>query len=229
MNALVQCAIYLGVLLLLVKPLGAYMADVYEGKYRFLAPLENLVYRSAGVQAEEEMDWKRYLSGTLWFNALGFLLVYLLQRLQHRLPLNPQQLRDASKAGDRGRQPLEQPLALGPAASQIAIKQLGSNGGGFFNVNSAHPYENPTPLSNFLEMLSILLIPGALCYTFGRMVGDTRQGCALLAAMLVIFVPLLLGCTLAEQAGNPALAGLHVDQHASALQAGRNKEGHETR
>ena len=96
--------------------------------------------------------------------------------------------------------------SAGPAATQIAIKQLGTNGGGFFNVNSAHPFENPTPLSNFLEMLAILLIPAALCYTFGRMVGDTRQGWAVLAAMLVIFVPLTLGGYVAEQAGNPLLA-----------------------
>ena len=93
----------------------------------------------------------------------------------------------------------EQVLALGPAASQIAIKQLGTNGGGFFNVNSAHPFENPTPLSNFLEMLSILLIPAALCYTFGRMVGDTRQGWALLAAMTLVLLPLLLLCYGAEE------------------------------
>ncbi|KRE84680.1 ATPase [Rhodanobacter sp. Soil772] len=122
-----------------------------------------------------------------------------------------------------------QTLPMGPAASQIAIKQLGTNGGGFFNVNSAHPYENPTPFSNFLELLSILLIPAALCYTFGMMVGDRRQGWALLLAMLLIFVPLLLACTAAEQAGNPALAPLGVDQHASALQAGGNMEGKETR
>jgi len=122
-----------------------------------------------------------------------------------------------------------QTLPMGPAASQIAIKQLGTNGGGFFNVNSAHPYENPTPFSNFLELLSILLIPAALCYTFGMMVGDRRQGWALLLAMLLIFVPLLLACTAAEQAGNPALTSLGVDQHASALQAGGNMEGKETR
>src|SRR5574339_935736 len=87
---------------------------------------------------------------------------------------------------------------MGPAASQIAIKQLCTNGGGFFNVSSAHPFENPTPLSNFLQMLAILLIPAALCYTFGRMVGDTRQGWAVLAAMLVIFVPSVFACALAE-------------------------------
>ena len=320
MNALLQCAVYLGALLLLVKPLGAYMANVYVGRYRFLAPLENLVYRAAGVQAEEEMDWKRYLWGVLWFNLIGFAAVYALQRLQHLLPLNPQNFGAVSadssfntavsfisntnwqgyggestmsyltqmlglsvqnffsaatgmavlvalargfarkqtngigsvwadltrttlyillplslllagalvtqgvvqtfasyKTVDLVQQPLEfeqegkqlstreQTLPLGPAASQIAIKQLGSNGGGFFNVNSAHPYENPTPLSNFLEMLSILLIPGALCYTFGRMVGDTRQGWALLAAMTVVFIGFLAVCLLSERAGNPLL------------------------
>src|SRR5882672_7125725 len=320
MNALLQCAIYLGVLLLLVKPLGAYMADVYEGRYRFLAPLESLVYRAAGVRPEEEMDWKRYLWGVLWFNLIGFAAVYALQRLQHLLPLNPQKFGAVSadssfntavsfisntnwqgyggestmsyltqmlglgvqnflsaatgmavlialtrgfarkqtqgignvwadltrttlyillplslllsgvlvtqgvvqtfapyKTVDLVQQPLEfeqegkklstreQTLPLGPAASQIAIKQLGTNGGGFFNVNSAHPYENPTPLSNFLEMLSILLISAALCYTFGRIVGDTRQGWALLAAMTVVLVGFLAGCVLSEQAGNPAL------------------------
>ncbi len=123
----------------------------------------------------------------------------------------------------------EQILAVGPAASQVAIKQLGTNGGGFFNVNSAHPFENPTPLSNFLEMLSILLIPAALCFTFGMMVGDTRQGWALLMAMTLIFVPLVLVTVPAEQAGNPMLTALGLDQSASNQQAGGNMEGKETR
>ena len=122
-----------------------------------------------------------------------------------------------------------QTLPMGPAASQIAIKQLGTNGGGFFNANSAHPYENPTPFSNFIEMLAIFLIPAGLCYTFGSMVGDRRQGWAILATMLLIFIPLALGAIAAEQAGNPALHGLAVDQQASALQAGGNMEGKETR
>ncbi len=122
-----------------------------------------------------------------------------------------------------------QTLPMGPAASQIAIKQLGTNGGGFFNANSAHPYENPTPFSNFIEMLAIFLIPGGLCYTFGSMVGDRRQGWAILATMLLIFVPLAYGAIAAEQAGNPALHGLAVDQQASALQPGGNMEGKETR
>src|SRR3989454_3730544 len=308
MNALLQCAVYLGVPLLLVKPLGAYMANVYEGRYRFLAPLESFVYRAAGVHPEEEMDWKRYLWGTLWFNAIGFLFIYFIQRLQHLLPLNPQNFgavsadssfntavsfitntnwqgyggestmsyltqmlglsvqnfcsaatgmavlialaRGFARKQTQGignvwadltrttlyillplslllagvlvtqgvvqtfepyktvglvQQPLEQTLPLGPAASQIAIKQLGSNGGGFFSANSAHPPETPAPPSNFLEMLAILLISGALCYTFGRMVGDTRQGWALLVAMTVVFIGFLAVCLLSEQAGNPLL------------------------
>ena len=122
-----------------------------------------------------------------------------------------------------------QVLPMGPAASQVAIKQLGTNGGGFFNANSAHPFENPTGLSNFIEMLVIFLIPGGLCLTFGRMVGDKRQGWAILATMLLIFIPLALGLVAAEQAGNPALHGLAVDGQASALQSGGNMEGKETR
>ncbi len=123
-----------------------------------------------------------------------------------------------------------QKIAVGPAASQIAIKQLGTNGGGFFNVNSAHPLENPTPLSNFLQMLAILLIPAALCYTFGEMVGDRRQGWAVLAAMTVIFVPLCAVDVAAEQqrqpAARPALASISPRRD---LQAGGNMEGKETR
>jgi potassium-transporting ATPase potassium-binding subunit len=122
-----------------------------------------------------------------------------------------------------------QVVAVGPAASQIAIKQLGTNGGGFFNVNSAHPFENPTPLSNFLETLSILLIPAALCYTFGKMVGDTRQGWAILAAMTVIFVALLAGTIWAETTGNPSIAALGVDMHQSNINPGGNMEGKEER
>jgi len=123
----------------------------------------------------------------------------------------------------------EQVLAVGPAASQIAIKQLGTNGGGFFNVNSAHPFENPTPWSNFLQVLAILLVPAALCYTFGMMVGDTRQGWALLAAMTILllcFIPLGLW---AEQSGNPAFTTLGIDQASSAGQSGGNMEGKEIR
>jgi K+-transporting ATPase ATPase A chain len=123
----------------------------------------------------------------------------------------------------------EQVLAVGPAASQIAIKQLGTNGGGFFNVNSAHPFENATHWSNFLEVLAILLVPAALCYTFGVMVRDTRQGWALLAAMTILllcFIPLGLW---AEQSGNPAFIALGIDQASSAGQSGGNMEGKEIR
>ena len=128
-----------------------------------------------------------------------------------------------------GKTVTQQVLAVGPAASQIAIKQLGTNGGGFFNANSAHPFENPTPLSNFLEMLSILLIPAALCYTFGKMVGDTRQGWAILAAMTIIFVVLLSVTVWAEQTGNPAIASLGVDIKQSNINPGGNMEGKEVR
>jgi potassium-transporting ATPase potassium-binding subunit len=121
-----------------------------------------------------------------------------------------------------------QTIPLGPAASQIAIKQLGTNGGGFFNANSAHPLENPTPLSNFLEVLAILLIPAALCYSFGRMIGDPRQGWAVLAAMVVLWVPLLLITATAEGRSNPAYPA-SVAQPPSAQQSGGNMEGKETR
>ena len=123
----------------------------------------------------------------------------------------------------------QQVLAVGPAASQIAIKHLGTNGGGFFNANSAHPFENPTPLSNFLEVLAILLIPAALCYTFGKMIGDTRQGWTILAAMTILFVLILGLAVWAEQQGNPTLAALGVDQAASSSQPGGNMEGKEVR
>ncbi|MBK1613791.1 potassium-transporting ATPase subunit KdpA [Rubrivivax gelatinosus] len=122
-----------------------------------------------------------------------------------------------------------QTLALGPVASQLAIKMLGTNGGGFFNANSAHPFENPTPLANFVQMLCIFLIPAALCFAFGRIVGDRRQGWALLAAMTLLFVAAVVAVTAAEQAGNPVLARLGVDQAASVLQAGGSMEGKEVR
>jgi K+-transporting ATPase ATPase A chain len=122
-----------------------------------------------------------------------------------------------------------QVLPMGPAASQIAIKQLGTNGGGFFNVNSAHPFENATAFSNFLEVLAILVISAALCYTFGKMIRDTRQGWAILAAMTIVFVGLLLPCVLAENTHHPAYAALGIDQNPSALQAGGNMEGKEVR
>lgn len=302
--AFVQVTIYFAVLLLLVKPLGAYMARVYEGRIAWLGPIERIIYRLCGVRESLEMNWKQYALALLLLNALGVVAVYAALRLQGSLALNPQNFgavapdlafnTAASFATNTNWQsysgesalsylsqmvgltvqnfvsaatgmavlvalirgiarhstqalgnfwvdlvrgtiyillPLSlmlavalvsqgvvqtlspyqqvqtvegagQTLALGPAASQIAIKQLGTNGGGFFGTNSAHPFENPTPLSNFLEMLALLLIPAALCYTFGVMVRDTRQGWAILAAMTVILLPLMIGCIAAESAGN---------------------------
>ncbi len=355
-NDYLQIGLFLAVLLLLVKPVGSYMALVFAESpnrvTRFGGHVERGIYRVCGIRADEDMSWKRYALAVLAFNVLGLLAVYLLQRVQQWLPLNPQHfgavspdsamntaisfvtntnwqgysgestmsyltqmmgmtvqnflsaatglavlvavvrgfVRHGAKAlgnfwVDLTRGTLyvllplsmlialllvsqgvvqnlkpyvdvpvlqttsyaqttqdatghevtknvavtSQNLPMGPAASQIAIKHLGTNGGGFFSANSAHPYENPTPLSNFIEMLAILLIPGGLCYTFGKMVGDTRQGWAILATMLLIFVPLAIGAVAAEQAGNPALHGLAVDAHASALQSGGNMEGKETR
>jgi K+-transporting ATPase ATPase A chain len=358
-NGLFQLVIYLVVLLGLARPLGTYMARVYENRVTWLGPLERAIYRLAVVRAGEEMGWKTYAIAMLLFNLAGLLVVYALQRLQGVLPLNPQgfgavspdssfntavsfatntnwqgyggettmsyltQLlaltvqnfvsaaagmatmaavirgfarrtartignfwvdvtrttlyillplsfvlalilvsqgvvqtfgaypkatvvqsveydepvtdKDGKPVLDEKAQPrttkaklTEQVIAVGPAASQIAIKQLGTNGGGFFNVNSAHPYENPTPLTNFLELLSILLISAALCYTFGVMVGDTRQGWAVLAAMTVIFVGLLAVCVVAEQNG-ATLVKQGVDHAPSALQSGGNMEGKEVR
>jgi K+-transporting ATPase ATPase A chain len=122
-----------------------------------------------------------------------------------------------------------QTLPMGPVASQESIKELGTNGGGFVNANSAHPYENPTPLTNFLEMFAILLIPMGLTYTFGRMVGDTRQGWAVFAAMAILFFAMLAIAEHSEQQGNPLVAKLGVDQAAGAMQPGGNMEGKESR
>jgi K+-transporting ATPase ATPase A chain len=314
-NDWLQLTLFLAVLLLLVKPLGGYMARVYQGEPtgigRALRPIERAIYRLMGVQEGEEMTWQRYAVALLLFNGVGLIVVYLLQRMQGSLPLNPAAManvpsqlawntavsfvsntnwqayggestmsyltqmlgltvqnfvsaatgmavlvalargigrKETTQLGSfwvdlvRGTlyillplaivlsltlvsqgvvqnfsgykevalvQPMvgdsstvtTQVLPMGPAASQIAIKQLGTNGGGFFNTNSAHPFENPTPFSNFLEMLSILLIPAALCYTFGALIKDKRQGWALLAAMTIVFVALLIPTVLAE-AGN---------------------------
>jgi K+-transporting ATPase ATPase A chain len=362
-NGIVQLSLYVVVLLLLAKPLGAFMARVYEGRPcgldGALGWLERRIYKASGIRAGEEKSWKTNAATMLLFNLTGLLAVYLLQRVQGVLPLNPQGLgavspdssfntavsfatntnwqgyggettmsyltqmlgltvqnfvsaatgmavlvalirgfarRSAQTIGnfwvdltrttlyillplsfisalilvsqgvvqtfkpyatvavvqpseydepvvDKDGKPVldakgqpttkkskltEQVIAVGPAASQIAIKQLGTNGGGFFNVNSSHPLENATPLSNFVELLSILLIPAALCYTFGVMVRDTRQGWAVLAAMTVIFVVMLSVCYVAEQRG-AVFTTQGVDHTASALQSGGNMEGKEVR
>ena len=164
---------------------------------------------------------------------LSFILALVLVSqgvIQNFSPYATVQLVQPTTASDSAStQVTEQVIAMGPVASQIAIKQLGTNGGGFFNVNSAHPYENPTPLSNFLEMLSILVISAALCYTYGMMVGDERQGWALLAAMTLILVVFLGLCAWSEQQGNPQLTGLGVDQSPTSTQGGGNMEGKEVR
>jgi K+-transporting ATPase ATPase A chain len=353
-SGVLQIALFLAVLIGAAWPLGVYMARVFAGERTslmpVLGPVERLVYRVSGVVPDEEQTWKQYTLAVLLFSMMGFLVVYLLQRLQGYLPLNPQGfgavtpdsafntaisfatntnwqgyggettmsyltqmlglgvqnfvsaasgiavltalvrgftrrqapgvgnfwvdltratvhvllplslvlalalvsqgvvqtlephgsvalLEPAVSVADAGGDGVArvetvmdaQTIPLGPVASQVAIKQLGTNGGGFFNVNSAHPFENPTPLSNFLEMLAILLIPAALCIAFGRMVGDTRQGWALMATMLVIFVPLTLVSYAAEQAGNPRLDARMVDMEPSALHPGGNMEGKEVR
>jgi len=339
-----QLILYLVILLALAKPLGSFMAKVYQGEHTFLdpvlGPLERFVYRVSGVKSDEDMNWKTYAIAVMVFNVLGLIVVYLLQRLQGVLPLNPQGLgavtpdsswntatsfatntnwqgysgevtmsyltqmvglavqnfvsaatgmavlialirgiarHTAKGIGNfwvdltrttlyillplslavalllvsqgvvqtfgpyktvtllqpttdaNGNVVTEQVLAVGPAASQIAIKQLGTNGGGFFNVNSAHPFENATPFSNFVEMLSILLISGALCYTFGVMVGDTRQGWAILITMTVIMAAFLALAVWAEQGGNPAFTAMGVDQTQTDINPGGNMEGKEAR
>lgn len=356
--------LYLAILFALAPFVGRYMRRaIEEGDYRLTAwgrPLERVLYRIAGVRADAGMGWKRYAVAVIVFNLLGVVAVYVLQRAQGFLPLNPQGFgavtpdsafntavsfvantnwqgyagestmsyltqmlaltvqnfvsaatgiavvfalirgfaRQSSatignfwvdmtrgtlyvlvpiatvvalalvsqgvlqnfdaykeatmvsaveysqpKVDDKGQLVLDaqgkpvtedaktdkQTLAMGPVASQEAIKMLGTNGGGFFNANSAHPYENPTALANLIEMLAIFLIPAALCFTFGEMVKDRRQGVAVLASMTVIFVAMALAAAMSEQMSNAALAGLPVDHAASALQAGGNMEGKETR
>lgn len=318
-----QVILFLVILLGASWPLGMYIADVFEEKKVFttpiLHPIERLIYKIGGVNATAEMSWKTYAFAMLLFNILGLFVVYLLQRVQPLLPLNPQALasvspdsslntaisfasntnwqgyggettmsyltqmlgmtvqnfvsaacgiavlialirglarRSSDSIGNFWQDlvkstlyillpmsivlslvlvsqgavqtidsyasyaPLEtikdsegklvdKPLiALGPAASQIAIKQLGTNGGGFFNVNSSHPLENPTPLSNFLEMESILVISAALCWTFGKMVGSWRQGAALLISMSAIYIVFLAICLSSEFSSNPRMGAI---------------------
>ncbi len=343
-NAITQLVVFSVLLLLLGWPLGTYIARVFNNEARFaqriLGPLERGMQRAIGVRADDEMPWQRYAVALLLFNFVGFATVYLLQRFQGSLPLNPLHLagvepgvafntaasfasntnwqayggettmshgtqmlalavqnflsaatglavlvallrglarRSATTIGsfwidvikstvyvllplavvlalllasqgvvqtftgsvhvqllqatvDGNGQPVTaQILALGPVASQLAIKQLGTNGGGFFNVNSAHPFENPTALSNLLQMLAILLIPAALCFTFGRMVRDKRQAWAVIIAMMLIFVPITAATITAEQSGNPEIAALGVVDVASDTAPGGNMEGKEMR
>ena len=334
---ILQIALFFGLVLLFTKPLGAYMAQVFEGRRTFLHPvlrwLEVLTYKVSGVREDIEQRWTQYAASLLAFSAVSFVFAYAIQRLQGLLPLNPAGLgtrqatpdvsfnttvsfmtntnwqayggettlsyfaqmaaltvqnfvsaaagmavavalirgfarRQQNTIGNfwvdlvRGTVYILLPIALigglllcsqgviqnfdsyttattiegrtqtiaqGPAASQVAIKQLGTNGGGFFNTNSTHPFENPTPVSNFIESLFILLIPAGLVYTFGKMVKDTRQGWALFAAMSLLFLAGVFICYPAEQAGHPNLAKLGVQTEASASQPGGNMEGKEVR
>jgi len=359
-HAWILLAAYSVVLLLLAIPTGRYIANVMEGKFKLASRIEGGLYRLCGVKADVDMDWLHYALAVLLFNGLGVLVVYLLQRVQLWLPLNPQAMGNVSpdssfntaisfvtntnwqgysgeqamsyltqmlglavqnffsaatgivvvialirgfvrhstkgignawvdltrvtlwilvplsfvyavflvqqgvvqnfdaykdvptlevnkwqepKLGTDG-QPLKdakgapvmedkssdhQTIAMGPVASQEAIKMLGTNGGGFFNANSAHPYENPTPLTNFVQMLSIFLIPGGLCFAFGRMVQDRRQGWTVYVAMFVLFAVGAVAAMTFEQQGNPQFAALGVDQSMSATQPGGNMEGKESR
>jgi potassium-transporting ATPase potassium-binding subunit len=201
--------------------LGNFWVDTIRGTLYILLPL-SLIFSLILVSQGVIQNFKPYQS------------VSLMQPISYQ-----QAVTDANSApiNDVNGKPkietirvTEQVIPMGPAASQIAIKQLGTNGGGFFNVNSAHPFENPTPLSNFLEVLAILLIPAALCYTFGMMVNDKRQGWAILAAMFIVFIPFLILCTVSEQQGNPAFTDMGIDQTPQEkLFPGGNMEGKETR
>jgi K+-transporting ATPase ATPase A chain len=312
----IQIILYFAILIGLTPVLGNYMFKVFTGDKHFMLPvfswLEKLTYRFIKVNSEEETNWKSYTFGLLMFNLIGLVFVFLIQRIQTYLPLNPANLPNVSwhsafntavsfmtntnwqgYAGEttlsyfvqmigltvqnfvsaatgiavllaliRGisrkttekignfwtdltrsilyvllplsilfaivlvgqgvvqnfknqetvqtLQGVQQVIPMGPAASQIAIKQLGTNGGGFFNANSAHPFENPTPFCNFLEMLAILLIPAALTYTYGKMTGSTRQGWMIFSAMLILFVAGLGISLYAEYSTNPIFGNLHL-------------------
>lgn len=351
-NTFIQVGLYLAMLLLITKPMGIWIYKVMHGESAIAnklgGPLERFIYRALGVKPEQEMNWKHYAIALMLFNIVGVIVMYVLQRWQGWLPLNPQhfpavtvdssfdtavsfvtntnwqgyagestmsyltqmlaltvqnflsaatglavvialirgfarhtsktignfwvditrstlyillplsfifaivlmgqgviqnfdgykevtilQTTEYSAPDASGKQVPQtiatQTLAMGPVASQEAIKMIGTNGGGFFNANSAHPYENPTPLSNFLQMVAIFLIPAGLCFTFGLMVGDRRQGWAVFSAMAIVFVVMLSVALWAEQAGNPVLRASGANQTVTALQSGGNMEGKETR
>ncbi len=328
-------ALYIALIVALAKPLGVYMTAVYEGRrtwlHRVLRPVEQGIYRAAGVDETREQDWKRYAVTLLAFNLFGFLVLYVILRAQGSLPLNPEDLpgvkpslafntavsfmsntnwqayggettlsyfsqivgltfqnfvsaavgmcvlvalirglarHSATTVGNfwvdltRGTLyillPLallfavflvsqgvvqtfdsyetvttlegeEQVIAVGPAASQVAIKQLGTNGGGFFNVNSAHPLENPTEWTNLFQMLAILLLPAGLVYMYGRMVGSPRHGWVVLGVMTFLFAAGAVTATVAEQAGTTEADELGIAVDAGDGQPGGNMEGKEVR
>jgi len=335
LNSVLQVTIFLVLLLLITKPLGLYMTRVFAGDRTWLTPIfkpvERLFYKLCGINPEEEQQWTGYVISMLIFSVVGMLLLYLIQRTQQWLPLNPQGMQAvnpgvalntaASFATNTNWQfysgettmsyftqmvglafhnfvsaatgialavalirglsrrsahalgnfwvdltrcvlyillPISivgalvyvsqgmiqnfnpytvvhtldgttQIIAQGPVASQEFIKNFGTNGGGFFNANSAHPFENPNALTNLLIMLSVLAIPAGLFYMFGKMVGDTRQGWVLWAASAILLIIGLAVMLPAEQAGNPLLTHLGVNQVASSTQAGGNMEGKEVR
>jgi len=203
------------------KQLGNFWVDTLRSVLYILLPLA-LILSVALTSQGVIQNFKSYQT------------VPLLQSISYQeqiLDASGQPVKDAKGNPKMAtKQATQQILPMGPVVSQIAIKQLGTNGGGFFNTNSAHPFENPTPLSGFLEMLAILLIPAAFCYTFGMMVKDKRQGYALLLAMLIIFIPLAFSAVALEQNGNPAFTTFGIDQSAQPNNySGGNMEGKETR
>jgi K+-transporting ATPase ATPase A chain len=335
LNSVVQVLLFLIIVLLITKPLGLYLTNVFSGKRTWLSPVwvpvERLFYRLCGINPEEEQKWMGYVISMLVFSAVGMLLLYLLQRTQQWLPLNPEGFGPVEQrlafntaasfttntnwqfyAGEQTMSYLTQmaglayhnfvsaatgialavalvrglarrsaqtlgnfwvdltrcvlyvllPIAIvgalvlasqgvvqnfnpytvvhtlqgttqiiaqGPVASQEIIKEMGTNGGGFFNANSAHPFENPTALTNLIEMLAIISPGAGLFYMFGKMVGDTRQGWVLWAASAIIFIVAIAVVIPNEQAGNPLLAHVGANQAAMATQAGGNMEGKEVR
>jgi K+-transporting ATPase ATPase A chain len=200
--------------------LGNFWVDMYRGIVYVLAPISvviALIFVSQGV-----------IQNTEAYQQVATVEAYTYDK--PKLDAAGQPIKD--EKGNAVTEPTtaqSQTIAMGPVASQEAIKMLGTNGGGFFNANSAHPFENPNALTNFVQMLAIFLIPAALCYAFGRLVGDTRQGWAVLGAMTAIFVVMTLVVLVAEQKGNPQFAALGIDQTASLTQAGGNMEGKEVR
>ena len=330
-NGWLQIALFAAAVLLVTKPLGLYLTAVYEGRIRWLAPVERLFYRLARVDPSTEQHWTSYAGAMLAFSAVSMLLTYAALRLQHLLPLNPQGLpalparqafetsasfssntnwqsyagettmsylsqmtqlafhnfvsaavgmslavalvrgiarRTGGRLGNfwadlvRGTlyvllplslvialilvqqgaiqnfdpyarvttlEGMPQTIAMGPVASQEAIKQLGTNGGGFFNANSAHPFENPTPWTNLWSMLAIFAIPSAFTYLLGRMVRNQRHGWAVWAAMFALFFAGVTTAYWAEARGNPIHASRGVDVVAAAGNPGGNMEGKEVR
>jgi K+-transporting ATPase ATPase A chain len=200
-----------------------------SGMAVLVAPIRGLTRRTSAAIGNFWVDLVRSTVYILLPLSLLFALFLVSQGVVQNMgaPVHAQLLQPFT--GAEGKAVTEQLISVGPAASQIAIKQLGTNGGGFFNANSAHPLENPTVLSNFLEVLAILLIPAALCFTFGRMVKDRRQGLVLLGAMLIVLVPCLAITYACEQRGTPTETALGIDVKASDAQAGGNMEGKEVR